>query len=102
MRTVQADSGDEGHDDGAMKEAVVTVLYKGQGVIRYHPARPRKEGREQRKKMAVLEINDWDDSVTSCLCGKKGERTEKRSCVEKTTDQTSHTPDTPTCFKIAD
>eukprot|EP00964_Phaeocystis_antarctica_P009580 scaffold5213_cov30-Phaeocystis_antarctica.AAC.1 len=62
VRTVQADSGDEGHDDGAMKEAVVTVLYKGQGVIRYHPARPRKEGREQRKKMAVLEINDWDDS----------------------------------------
>ena len=47
-----------------------------QGVIRYHPA-GRKEWREERKKMAVLE-NDWDDSVTSCLCGKKGERTEKR------------------------
>ena len=51
--------------------------YFVQGVIRYHPAVPRKEGREKRKKMAVLEINDWDDSVTSCLCGKKGERTEK-------------------------
>ena len=37
-----------------------------QGVIRYHPALARKEGREKRKTMAVLEINDWDDSVTSC------------------------------------
>ena len=27
--------------------------------------------------MAVLEINDCHDSVTSCLCGKKGNRTEK-------------------------
>eukprot|EP00964_Phaeocystis_antarctica_P029330 scaffold16523_cov64-Phaeocystis_antarctica.AAC.1 len=50
-----------------------------QGVIRYHPALARKEGREKRKKMAVMEINDWNDSVTSCLCGKKAERTEKRS-----------------------
>ena len=54
-----------------------------QGVIRYHPALPRKEGREKRKKMAVLEINDWDDSVTSCLCGKKGERTGKKSVLKK-------------------
>ena len=55
-----------------------------QGVIRYHPALARNEGREKRKKMAVLEINDWDDSVTSCLCGKKGERERKKDrCVEK-------------------
>ena len=39
--------------------------------------------REERKKMAVLE-NDWDDSVPSCLGGKKGERTGKKDlCVEK-------------------
>ena len=38
--------------------------------------------------MAVLEINDWDDSVTSCLCGKKGERTEKDRCVEKNRKKT--------------
>ena len=50
-----------------------------QGVIRYHPASAERRGREKRKNMAVLETNDWDDSVTSCLCGKKGERTEKRS-----------------------
>ena len=40
-----------------------------QGVIRYHPAW-RKEWREERKKMGVLE-NDWDDSVPSCLGGEK-------------------------------
>ena len=43
-----------------------------QGVIRYHPALPRKEGREKRKKMAVLEINDWDDSVTILFVRKEG------------------------------
>ena len=41
-------------------------------MIRYHPALPRKEGREKRKKMAVLEINDWDDSVTILFVRKEG------------------------------
>jgi len=31
--------------------------------------------------MAVLE-NDWDDSVPSCLGGKKGERTGKKENAE--------------------
>ena len=39
-------------------------------MIRYDPAWPER-WREERKKMAVLEINDWDDSVPSCLGGKK-------------------------------
>ena len=43
-----------------------------QGVIRYHPALARNEGREKRKKMAVLEINDWDDSVTILFVRKEG------------------------------
>ena len=72
-------------------------------MIRYHPAY-RKEWRGNRKNITVLEINDWDDSVPSCLGGKKeGRENGKRRalCCKKTTDQTSHTPrypnaDTPT------
>eukprot|EP00964_Phaeocystis_antarctica_P069920 scaffold42537_cov37-Phaeocystis_antarctica.AAC.2 len=34
--------------------------------------------------MAVLEINDWDDSVTSCLCPERRKRErEKDRCVGK-------------------
>ena len=55
-----------------------------QGVIRYHPALARNEGREKRKNMAVLEINDWDDSVTSSIlfCAERRERgNEKKIAV---------------------
>ena len=39
---------------------------------------------QKREKMAVLEINDWDDSVRILFVpGKKEERTEKRSLLKK-------------------
>ena len=60
--------------------------YFVQGVIRYHPAVPRKEGREKRKKMAVLEINDWDDSVTILFVRKEGRENGKKIPVLKKND----------------
>ena len=86
-------------------DAKDVVVVAEQGVIRYHPALPRKEGREKRKKMAVLEINDWDDSVTILFVRKEGrdENGKKIRCVEKKRLIRPPTPpDTPTSFKIAD
>ena len=43
--------------------------------------------------MAVLEINDWDDSVTILFVRKEGRENGKKIAVlKKKTDQTSHTP----------
>ena len=75
-RPTVAPKGSRRGTDGAAHEGL-------QGVIRYHPAAAERRQGEKRKNIPLLEINDCNDSVTSCLCGKKGERTEKRSCVEK-------------------
>eukprot|EP00964_Phaeocystis_antarctica_P018536 scaffold10242_cov54-Phaeocystis_antarctica.AAC.1 len=80
------------------------------GECRHTPALPRKEGREKRKKMAVLEINDWDDSVTILFVRKEGRENGKKIPVlkksltsgQKRLIRPPTPPDTPTSFKIAD
>ena len=46
----------------------------------------RKEGREERKKMAVLPIHDWDDSVTILFVRKEGRENGKKIAVLKKND----------------
>ena len=55
-------------------------------MIRYHPAVTRKKGREERKKMAVLEINDSDDSVTILFVREEGRENGKKIAVLKKND----------------
>ena len=53
--------------------------------------------------MAVLEINDWDDSVTILFVREEGRENGKKIPVLKKNDCSDlpH-PDAPTSFKIAD
>ena len=54
--------------------------------------------------MAVLEINDWDDSVTILFVRKEGRENGKKIAVlkKKRLIRPPTPPDTPTSFKIAD